>query len=86
MDSEGCFYNALSTYLEGLDDLERRQVYYVVENDEDLQDGTRDVVISDPIEEGNEERFEFVAGWSVWTYDKCTPCFISDMKPISKWI
>ena len=55
MDSEGCFYNALSTYLEGLEDLERRQVYYVVENDEDIQDGTRDVVISDPIEEGNEE-------------------------------
>mgnify|MGYP001261904172 CR=1 FL=1 len=46
-------------------------MYYVVENDEDIQDGTRDVVISDPIEEGNEERFEFVAGWSVWTYDKC---------------
>ena len=58
MDSEGCYFNALSTYLEGLEDPERRKVYNIDENDDRVKEGTRVVLISDPMDEGNSEIFD----------------------------
>ena len=77
--SEECFYKALSSYLEGWKYLERRLVYDIVVDDDNVQEGTKGVMISEPIDD-SDDCHKHACRWSIHCYHKqgrsprATPC------------